>query len=344
MAEINAINKAADKSDNSQEIRERTIYRSGTAARMAGISVETLRVWERRYGLSDVDRSERGQRLYSESQVRRLALLKQLVDQGHQIGALVKFGIEQLQGMLTAVALGRRQNNGPIRVALIGDRLARRIDAGGREALAIEVKCRCAKLDDTTGLSCDGSPEVLLIELSELHSGAVPLIAKIRETIKTVAVVVLYRFCASATIRQLRDQDCFVARIPPDLGEVVALCQAALADHRVKKPVPNVNEGAPRLFDDIALTAISTYQNDVNCECPRHLAELLMMLGSFERYSGQCASRNPDDAQVHHELGLAAGQARAILELALERLARAEGLLLPAQRASAGAHVSDEAR
>ncbi|PJI53093.1 hypothetical protein CTI14_33225, partial [Methylobacterium radiotolerans] len=43
----------------------RITYRSGVAARLAGLSPETLRVWERRYNLSDVERSARGQRLYS---------------------------------------------------------------------------------------------------------------------------------------------------------------------------------------------------------------------------------------------------------------------------------------
>jgi len=68
--------------------QERIMYRTGAAARLAGLPVETLRVWERRYSLSDAERSERGQRLYSAEQVARLGLLKQLVDQGHSIGVL----------------------------------------------------------------------------------------------------------------------------------------------------------------------------------------------------------------------------------------------------------------
>jgi hypothetical protein len=53
-----------------------------------------------------------------------------------------------------------------------------------------------------------------------------------------------------------------------------------------------------------------------------------MMLGSFERYSLQCASRNSADAALHQELNHSAGMARAIMEQALERLALAEGLPL----------------
>ena len=54
-----------------------------------------------------------------------------------------------------------------------------------------------------------------------------------------------------------------------------------------------------------------------------------MMVGSFERYSAQCASRSADDAQLHSDLQRAAGQARAILEAAMEKLATAEGLPMP---------------
>ena len=51
-----------------------------------------------------------------------------------------------------------------------------------------------------------------------------------------------------------------------------------------------------------------------------------MMVGSFERYSAQCAARNEADALLHGELEQAAAMARSVLEQAMERLVRAEGL------------------
>src|SRR4051812_45675250 len=71
-------------------------YRSGVAARLAGLSAATLRVWERRYQLTATLRSATGQRLYTASQVRRLGLLKQLVDRGHPIGTLAALAPERL--------------------------------------------------------------------------------------------------------------------------------------------------------------------------------------------------------------------------------------------------------
>jgi hypothetical protein len=87
---------------------------------------------------------------------------------------------------------------------------------------------------------------------------------------------------------------------------------------------------APSRFDDQALAVLAAASSSVYCECPRHLCDILLMINSFERYSLQCASRTPADALLHEQLGIAAGSARVLLEAALEQLARADGLPLPA--------------
>ena len=79
-------------------------YRSGVAARLAGLSAATLRVWERRYQLTATQRSATGQRLYTPGQVRRLGLLKQLVDRGHPIGTLAALAPERLLALCGAAS------------------------------------------------------------------------------------------------------------------------------------------------------------------------------------------------------------------------------------------------
>jgi len=307
-------------------------YRSGVAARLAGLPVETLRVWERRYGISDTGRSAHGQRLYSDAQVRRLRLMKQLVDQGHPIGALAQLPLEQLSAL--AVVPVQRAPSQPLRVALVGRALAPRLAGGGRDLLALDIVANCRELDGAIAALAGVGAEVLLIEMSELDDGAVPALVALRQQLG-VATVVLYRFCANATIRQLRAHGCLVARAPTDAAEIVLLCQAALA--AVPAPAAPVQATALRLgtpapsrFDDQALSVLAAASNSVYCECPRHLCDILLMLNSFERYSAQCALRSADDALLHDQLNHAAGSARMLLEAALERLARADGLPLPA--------------
>ena len=307
------------------------MHRTGVAARLAGLPVETLRVWERRYALSDTDRSAHGQRLYSAEQVRRLGLLKQLVDQGHPIGALAGMTMRQLEEMTASQTLPATATKQLMRVALLGESLIRRLAAGGRDSLGLVVRASCAQLAQAESVLQDADADLLLVELSELDDRAVPQIVAARRACGAVAVVVLYRFCASATIRQLRAQGCLVARVPPELGELLLLCRAALANARppLREHRPVIEAPRPRRFSDEALLAMAAAANRVDCECPRHLADIMMTVGSFERYSAQCASRNEADAQLHQALQAAAGQALAILEGAMERLALAEGLPLP---------------
>ena len=301
-------------------------YRSGVAARLAGLPVETLRVWERRYGISDTDRSARGQRLYSDAQVSRLRVLKQLVDQGHPIGALTSLPLNELLASLV-VPLARSPSQ-PVRVAVVGQALAQRVVGGTRELFALDIVAKAAQLEGAATELVGASADVVLIEMSELADSAVPEIVALRQQLGATAVV-LYRFCASATIRQLRAQGCLVARAPTDAAEIVLLCQAALAGQSVQVAGARADAPAPRRFDDQALAALAAASNSIYCECPRHLSEILLMLNSFERYSAQCASRTPADAVLHQELNHAAGSARMLLESTLERLARAEGLPLP---------------
>lgn len=304
-------------------------YRTGVAARMAGLPVETLRVWERRYGLSDTSRSDRGQRLYSAAQVRRLGMLKQLVDQGHPIGVLASLPIEQLEELAGTGAAGAVLPTGPVRVAVVGRNLHRRIVAERRDDMGLDVERSCDDLAQAPAALEGAVVDVLLIESSELDDGAVPGILAARDALAVEAVVVLYRFCPSTTIRNLRAQGCLVARVPAELGELMLLCRSALAGKPLLPAAPVRPAVAPLRFNDDVLAAITNASSVLQCECPRHLADLLLMTGSFERYSAQCASRNEADAQLHRDLEYAAGMARTVLEAAMERLARAEGLKLP---------------
>lgn len=303
-------------------------YRSGVAARMAGLPVETLRVWERRYQVSDAGRSPRGQRLYSAEQVRRLNLLKRVVDLGHAIGTVAGLSAEQL-GELAGTP-SPRQDAMPrkLRIAVAGSTLAQRL-AAITTMPELDIVAHCPQLEDAADALAGVAAEVLLIEETEMSSDALPLILAAQRATQVPAVVVMYRFCDSATVRRLREHGYLVARVPADATEIAMLCGSALAG--AGRPLPLPPPAPRRRLDDQALAALAAASTTINCECPRHLSDILVMLGSFERYSLQCASRNASDAALHQDLNRSAGMARAIMEQALERLALAEGLPLPDQ-------------
>jgi MerR family transcriptional regulator, light-induced transcriptional regulator len=57
--------------------------------RETGLSKDTLRMWERRYGFPTPERDANGERLYAPLQVRRLSQIKRLMDRGHRPGKLL---------------------------------------------------------------------------------------------------------------------------------------------------------------------------------------------------------------------------------------------------------------
>lgn len=68
----------------------------GRVERDTGIARDTLRVWERRYGFPDPQRSAQGERQYSQSQVAQLHRVKRLLDQGLRPSRLLAMDTEQL--------------------------------------------------------------------------------------------------------------------------------------------------------------------------------------------------------------------------------------------------------
>lgn len=87
---------------------------------------------------------------------------------------------------------------------------------------------------------------------------------------------------------------------------------------------------APKRYSDPTLVDFAALSSLIGCECPSHVAELLMRLSAFETYSEECVQRTREDAEMHRYLRQVAGVARMLFESALERVAVHEGLMPPA--------------
>ncbi len=74
--------------------------------RDTGLSKDTLRVWERRYGFPVPERDGGGERAYPLDQVERLRLIKRLLDVGHRPGRVVGLPSEDLQQLADAAGNG----------------------------------------------------------------------------------------------------------------------------------------------------------------------------------------------------------------------------------------------
>jgi MerR family transcriptional regulator, light-induced transcriptional regulator len=69
-------------------------------SRRTGLTPAVLRAWEKRYGVVVPVRSEGGQRLYSDEDVRRLVLLRRAVEEGRAISHVASFSTEALEALV----------------------------------------------------------------------------------------------------------------------------------------------------------------------------------------------------------------------------------------------------
>jgi DNA-binding transcriptional MerR regulator len=75
-------------------------HRIGSVARLTGLSIHTLRAWERRHAVVTPQRTPGGDRRYSDADVTRLLLLKQLVARGHMIAEICELADVRLRDLL----------------------------------------------------------------------------------------------------------------------------------------------------------------------------------------------------------------------------------------------------
>lgn len=341
----------------------RTGYRSGAVARMLRMPVATLRIWERRYQVAAPATTAAGHRLYSAADIQRLALLKQLSDLGHAIGSIAALDLAQLQAVAAthastvALARGPLAAHGlPWRVVVVGAGLAARLQRPSlarqlARPLDVVAQCDALAVAQPEGSGAAGLPraDLLLLHTPGMVAELPHALAAAAQAWRAPASAVLYGFAPDAVCRALADAGVALLREPQDDRHLAAWLNSLMhgappAARPLPVPAPSTPTSvqltrdplwlgddaiAPRRYDDATLSDFAGLSSTIACECPRHVAELLMQLSHFEAYSLDCEQRSPADAALHAYLHRVAATSRALFETALERLAIQEGLMLP---------------
>ena len=348
--------KLTDRSQPTPPSRQPS-FRSGAVARMAGMPVATLRIWEQRYQAVRPITAASGHRLYSEADVERVTLLRRLTELGHAIGLLAPLDIGQMREMMRAQeTLGSTSladaaaSKAAIRVVIVGHALAHRLQRLN-ESLPLELPLEQVGVYDSLAgavKAAKDSPgfavDLLLWQAGSVQSGAGPELSAAQAAWRAPTTAVAFRHGNAAGRSELIKAGAAVLQEPTDdeslgrwLMSLKRTSTAATADSNSTALNHHGETGllqravlAPR-FADTALTEFAGLSSTLACECPGHLAELLLQISSFEIYSSECANRSAADAQLHAYLQRVAGTARMLFEAAIEKVAIAEGLPLPAR-------------
>ena len=329
-----------------------SFHRSGAVARMLRMPVATLRVWERRYRLTQPQLSPSGQRLYSAEDVRRLALIKQLTDLGHAIGSLAPLDMPQLQQVASthAHALAARPQLGQSalvhtsapqawRLAVVGPAWGSRLQRPAlwrRLGPPLEVLGPFSDAAQAASALQGVKVDALLCHEPLLQEGWLSDLKAAAPQLADLPKAVLYGFATEAVCEALATAGTALLREPqPDAALAQWLHSLRRAGATASAAPSSGPVVPPRRWDDAALADFAGLSSTIACECPRHLAELLMQLSHFEAYSADCEHRSAADAALHAHLRQVTATSRAQFEAALEHVALHEGLILPASLVAA---------
>lgn len=97
------------------------LYPINLVERDTGITKDTLRIWERRYGFPLPERNENGERLYPDEQVARLVTIRKLLDHGMRPGKVVPLGESELQKLAEQFLGGQADRSIPRDLRLLLD-------------------------------------------------------------------------------------------------------------------------------------------------------------------------------------------------------------------------------
>jgi DNA-binding transcriptional MerR regulator len=347
------LSNTAGTSQALQPNKAQPTFRAGAVARIAGMPVATLRIWEQRYQAVRPNTAASGHRLYSQADVERATLLRRLTAQGHAIGLLALLETEQMREMMRAPEVPQvnwveAHLQTTIKIVLVGQSLASRVrrlfylQPFGLKVQLVGVFDSLDASAKAAGQSDEATADILILQAGNLQTGVHQELLKAQDAWRAPSAAVFYRFSSAVARAELTNVGVEVLSEPSDdksLRQWLASLQRNDAQQikaaGVRSSIPPVSMGlneqtvSPPLFDDAALTQFAGLSTTVACECPSHLAELLLQVSYFEKYSSECANRSAADARLHAYLQHVAGSARMLFEKALEQVAIAEGLALP---------------
>lgn len=317
------------------------LYRIGAVAKMVGIPVATLRVWERRYAVVTPPKTEGGQRLYSDADLLKITLLKNLTMQGHAISTLSQMDQQQLQKLLNDSRLAQTSTGkskalpSVVSLAVVGLGLARRLETDKFNNLFQQTVIKVTQVHEDVKEALNHakqaeSPDVLLVQMGAVQAGICNDLIDLRQRLGVSKVLLVYHFATEHALQALRSAGVIARREPVSDTDLSDIILSVLMVESSQKLLGTATI-TPRKYSDQVLLRVAGISTKVLCECPKHVADLIFQLNSFEQYSRDCLNSSVEDASLHAYLTAVSGSARALFEEALERIANHENIDLREQ-------------
>ncbi len=225
-----------------------------------------------------------------------------------------------------------RDENTVTFVAVVGQSMANRIESKQFKRLIqdnpLKVSHVFQNIEDTLSIDIPSQPSVLLVKVNSLQPQIQNTLQELKKKHVFEQTIVVYNFATEAMVQALKWAGIVVRREPIADTELADLLQSVLFvdSTRAQEFGTGGSIITARKFSETTLSRVASISTNVLCECPRHVAELISQLASFEEYSQECLNKSPEDAHLHSYLQSISGSARCLFENALEKIATHEGI------------------
>ena len=306
-------------------LEPRPLYGIGTVARLTGLKSDTLRVWERRYGLGASHKSATGRRQYTQSDLDHLQLVSALVKQGVRIGEIAASDRKTLEVLLEQQnQTGASKSLPPSkpRVVFVGAELCRWID--GHQGCISGVSALLARMpvDDAIALvDVEQNADLLVAHCPSLTLQQIRGVEAVAARLGARRTIVLYQFANEQWLAELERNGHSALEYPVEPSRLAFEMGRVQVEKETTEGIGNLSDlmpAKPRLFSDQELLLAAEEKIVLDCECPRHLSELIRSLNDFEAYSSACSVENWKDAAIHASIYAYTCQARHLMEKALQ--------------------------
>ncbi|MGE3958835.1 MAG: B12-binding domain-containing protein [Vicinamibacterales bacterium] len=169
---------------------------------MTGVSIDTLRAWERRYAAVTPIRDGRG-RVYTDADVRRITLLRDAVARGHAIGRVANMSERQLEQVVASAAAAAATAPQPV-TADAPERLG--TAAGRQRASVVNTRTIIEALErfDGTAVETELARAAALLRPSELlRDVLVPVLTEVGDRWHAGRGRVAHEHMLSASVRNV---------------------------------------------------------------------------------------------------------------------------------------------
>lgn len=299
-------------------------YNIGAASRLTGVSREKIRIWERRYGAVKPERDEANLRKYSQQDIERLILIRRLVDSGQAVSNVANLNLGELQSRLQALA-----PKADVPATLPQTALALLSEGDGLRdtltKLGIPEVGVARRLAEAESWLASHPVDLIAVEFPTLLRADMATIRQLRRLASRSQLMVVYRFAPVRMLEQLQTLGIRAVRAPLQAADLQATTQPDPAAASGHSAPPRLHY-RQRQYTPEQLLTMSNTATQVQCECPRHLADLVRDLSAFEDYSLECETESAADAEMHREVYDVVARARALVEDALGIVAREEDL------------------